>query len=84
MVFEDADIESAVNGVAFAAFVASGQTCVSGTRLIVHEGIYTQFMERFVEKVKSITRRIGDRKELFVFVISSQLTETTFLISFQP
>ncbi|KDQ64345.1 hypothetical protein JAAARDRAFT_118482 [Jaapia argillacea MUCL 33604] len=60
IVFDDADIESAVNGVAFASFVASGQTCVSGTRLIIQEKIYDQFMYRFLEKVKGITRRMGD------------------------
>lgn len=62
MVFDDADLESAINGVAFAAFVASGQTCVSGTRLIVQDGIYDAFMAGFVRKVESITRRMGDRK----------------------
>ena len=52
MVFDDADIPSAVNGVAFAAYVASGQTCVSGTRLILEESIYNEFMAAFVDKVK--------------------------------
>ena len=61
VVFDDADLESAVNGAAFASFVASGQTCVSGTRLIVQEGIYGDFMERFLAKVESIRKRMGDR-----------------------
>ncbi|PPQ65576.1 hypothetical protein CVT26_000525 [Gymnopilus dilepis] len=60
VVFEDAPLETAVNGAAFASFVASGQTCVSGTRLIVHEKIYEEFMSQFLEKVKSIRRRMGD------------------------
>jgi len=60
VVFSDADVESAVNGVAFAAFIASGQTCVSGTRLILQDGIYEVFMERFLAKIQSITNRIGD------------------------
>lgn len=50
-----------MNGVAFAAFVASGQTCVSGTRLIVHEDIWDTFMPLFLEKTASIRRRMGDR-----------------------
>lgn len=62
MVFNDADITSAVNGTAFASFVASGQTCVSGTRLIVEAGVYEEFMFRFLEKIESIRRRMGDRK----------------------
>ena len=61
IVFDDADLESAVNGAAFACFVASGQTCVSGTRLVVQAGIYDEFMERFLEKVESIRRRMGNR-----------------------
>ncbi|KAL1723451.1 Aldehyde/histidinol dehydrogenase [Schizophyllum commune] len=60
VVFNDADLDSAVNGAAFACFVASGQTCVSGTRLIVQDGIYQTFMARFLEKVESIRARMGD------------------------
>ncbi|KAJ7068539.1 aldehyde dehydrogenase [Mycena amicta] len=60
VVFEDADIHSAVNGAAFAAFVASGQTCVSGTRLLVHESIYDTFIRSFAEKAESIRRRMGN------------------------
>ena len=51
-----------MNGAAFASFVASGQTCVSGTRLIVQSEVYDLFMSRFLEKVQSITKRMGDRK----------------------
>ncbi|KAF8915794.1 aldehyde dehydrogenase domain-containing protein [Mucidula mucida] len=60
VVFDDADLVSAVNGAAFASFVASGQTCVSGTRLIVQESVYDTFMELFLAKVKSIRTRMGD------------------------
>lgn len=60
VVFEDADITSAVNGVAFAAFVASGQTCVSATRLLVHESIYDEFMPQLVAKIEKITAGMGD------------------------
>ncbi|KAA1473484.1 aldehyde dehydrogenase [Dentipellis sp. KUC8613] len=59
VVFNDADLESAVNGAAFACFIASGQTCVSGTRLIVHSSIYDRFMEMFIRKVARITRQMG-------------------------
>ncbi|PPR04034.1 hypothetical protein CVT24_010609, partial [Panaeolus cyanescens] len=60
VIFNDADLVSAVNGVAFASFVASGQTCVSGARIIVQNGIYDEFMARFLEKVESIRRRMGE------------------------
>ncbi|KAI9574754.1 aldehyde dehydrogenase domain-containing protein [Boletus coccyginus] len=60
VVFDDAHLAMAVNGVAFASFIASGQTCVSGTRIIIQEKIYDKFMEAFLDKVESIRRRMGD------------------------
>ncbi|KAG6821528.1 hypothetical protein H0H93_000037 [Arthromyces matolae] len=60
LVFDDADIPSAVNGVAFASFVASGQTCVSGTRIIVQDGVYDSFIAALVEKTESIRNRMGN------------------------
>ncbi|EJF62414.1 aldehyde dehydrogenase [Dichomitus squalens LYAD-421 SS1] len=60
VVFDDADAESAANGAAFACFVASGQTCVSGTRLIVQDKIYDEFMDLFMKKVSSVTARMGN------------------------
>ena len=62
VIFDDVDVETAANGAAFASFIASGQTCVSGTRLIVQDRIYEKFMELFLRKVESITTRIGDRE----------------------
>ncbi|KZV77148.1 aldehyde dehydrogenase [Peniophora sp. CONT] len=59
VIFADADLDAAVNGAAFAAFVASGQTCVSGTRLIIQATIYDAFMDKFIAKVASITKRMG-------------------------
>ncbi|KAF7332275.1 Aldehyde dehydrogenase [Mycena kentingensis (nom. inval.)] len=87
IVFEDADLESAVNGAAFAAFVASGQTCVSGTRLIVHENIYQSFLDKFVAKASSIERRMGDPsnpKTMMGTVISArQLTRIETMLSIE-
>ncbi|KAF5358910.1 hypothetical protein D9758_004804 [Tetrapyrgos nigripes] len=60
VIFNDADLETSVNGAAFACFVASGQTCVSGTRLIIQDKIYDEFLTRFLAKVKSIRDRMGD------------------------
>ena len=61
IVFDDADIPSAVNGAAFASFIASGQTCVSGTRLLVQSSVYDEFVSQFLEKVRGIRARMGDR-----------------------
>jgi len=60
IVFNDADLALAVNGVAFASFIASGQTCVSGTRIIIQEEMYDKFMQAFLDKVEGIRRRMGD------------------------
>ena len=46
LVFEDADIESAVNGVVGGIFGASGQSCVAGSRVYVHESIADDFLQR--------------------------------------
>ncbi len=58
IVFDDVDLQDAVNGCAFASFIASGQTCIQGSRAIVHRSIYDGFVEKLVSKVSSI--RIGD------------------------
>ncbi|QIE29550.1 Phenylacetaldehyde dehydrogenase (plasmid) [Caballeronia sp. SBC2] len=62
ILFDDMDIDRAVNGAAFAAFIGAGQTCVCGARLLVHESIYEQFLEKFRTKVASI--RVGDPADL--------------------
>jgi len=58
IVFEDANLEQAVNGAAFAAYIAAGQTCIQGARLIVHDKVYDQFADMLAEKANSI--RLGD------------------------
>ncbi len=58
IVFEDADLESAVNGSIAAIFGASGQSCVAGSRLYLQESIADSFLERMVAQAKAI--RIGD------------------------
>lgn len=59
VVFEQADLEAAVNGIAFGAFVASGQTCVAATRIIVHNSILQTLASKLTSKAESITRRMG-------------------------
>ena len=58
IVFEDAMLEAAVNGSAFGIFHNQGQACIAGSRLLLHEKIADQFLERFVALAKSI--RIGN------------------------
>ena len=58
IVFEDADLESAVNGSVAGIFAATGQSCVAGSRLYLHEDIADAFLERMVGIAKNV--RIGD------------------------
>jgi acyl-CoA reductase-like NAD-dependent aldehyde dehydrogenase len=58
IVFEDADLERAVNGSAFAVFHNQGQACIAGSRLILHRAIASEFLDRFVSLARSI--RVGD------------------------
>lgn len=59
VVFKEADIDVAVNGIAFGAFVASGQTCVAATRIIVENTVMDKVLEKLVAKAESIAKRMG-------------------------
>lgn len=58
IVFEDADLDAAVNGVVSGIFAATGQTCIAGSRLLVHESIHDEVVERVVALAR--TARMGD------------------------
>jgi len=58
IVFDDANLTAAVNGSAFAIFHNQGQACIAGSRLILHERIADEFLERFVALAESI--RLGN------------------------
>jgi phenylacetaldehyde dehydrogenase len=57
LVFDDADFAAALNGAVFAGYIASGQTCVQGARVLVPEQMYDRFAAAFVEKVSKL--RVG-------------------------
>ena len=58
IVFDDVDIDSAVNGATGAIFGAAGQSCVAGSRLYLHERIADQFLDKMVAQANAI--RLGD------------------------
>jgi acyl-CoA reductase-like NAD-dependent aldehyde dehydrogenase len=58
LVFEDADLESATNGIVAGIFGAAGQSCVAGSRLLVQESLREELVERLSERAARI--RIGD------------------------
>ncbi|KAF4318337.1 hypothetical protein BBO99_00007507 [Phytophthora kernoviae] len=52
IVFEDADIDQALDGLLIAKFRNSGQTCVTINRIFIHSSIYDEFTTKLVERVK--------------------------------
>ncbi|MDC0610140.1 aldehyde dehydrogenase [Vibrio sp.] len=58
IVFKDADLESAANGIIAGNFGASGQSCVAGSRVYIQRDIYQSLVERLLEKTSQIV--IGD------------------------
>lgn len=58
IIFEDADIDEAVEGSIDAIFRNQGQICLSGSRILVQEDVYEQFLDKFVDRVKKI--KVGD------------------------
>ena len=58
IVFADAKMVDAVNGVVSGIFAATGQTCIAGSRLLVQESIHDAFVEKLLALAK--TARLGD------------------------
>ncbi|MDB9788584.1 NAD-dependent succinate-semialdehyde dehydrogenase [Candidatus Thioglobus sp.] len=54
IVFDDADIDSAVSGAMISKFRNTGQTCVCTNRFLVQEGIYDEFVTRLAKAVKTL------------------------------
>ncbi len=62
IVFDDADLESAVNAQVSGVFAATGQSCVSGSRLVVHAKIKDAFLARLKEKAEAVV--IGEPDDM--------------------
>lgn len=58
IIFEDADLNKAAGGSAWAIFHNQGQACIAGSRIILHESIADAFLEKFLKLAGSI--RLGD------------------------
>ncbi|EWC45241.1 hypothetical protein DRE_05968 [Drechslerella stenobrocha 248] len=59
LVFDKADVAAAVNGIAFGSFIASGQTCVAATRILVQNTLMADVLAALTAKAESIARRMG-------------------------
>jgi (Z)-2-((N-methylformamido)methylene)-5-hydroxybutyrolactone dehydrogenase len=58
IVFDDADLDQAVKGVVSGIFAATGQTCIAGSRALIHRSIHAEFVERLLDLAK--TARMGN------------------------
>ncbi|MGW6358067.1 aldehyde dehydrogenase [Streptomyces sp. NPDC055092] len=61
VVFPDADLDAAANGVVAGVFAATGQTCLAGSRLIVHESVAADLVKRVSDRAASI--KLGDPRD---------------------
>ncbi|WIY01392.1 aldehyde dehydrogenase [Amycolatopsis mongoliensis] len=61
VVFPDADLAAAANGVVAGVFAATGQTCMAGSRLIVHTDVHDELVRLVAERAAAI--RLGDPNE---------------------
>lgn len=58
IVFSDADLDAAANGIVAGVFAATGQSCMAGSRLLVHQAVHDELVDRIVKRASSI--RLGD------------------------
>src|SRR5690606_41780649 len=61
IVFPDTDVQRAASAALFAAFIASGQTCVQGARLLIHRSIHDQVIDEIIRRTAPI--RLGDPQD---------------------
>lgn len=61
IVFDDADVDAAVEGAITSKFRNAGQTCVCTNRFLVQSGIYDEFLDKFVARVRSL--KVGNGLE---------------------
>jgi succinate-semialdehyde dehydrogenase/glutarate-semialdehyde dehydrogenase len=83
IVFDDADLDTAVAGAIASKFRSSGQTCVCANRLFVQSGIYDKFSEAFAEKVRNF--KVGGGYEdgvlSFTIVLWTRCNNTLMTLS---
>jgi aldehyde dehydrogenase (NAD+) len=58
MIMDDANLELALEGCLWGGFGTTGQRCTAASRVVVHDKVYSQFLERFVARARGL--RVGD------------------------
>lgn len=81
--FPSTPIEKGVKAALFASFIASGQTCVTGSRLLIHSEIYDEFVELLVRRTRSL--RMGpptdDRTQIGAVISQASVERCTAFVS---
>jgi succinate-semialdehyde dehydrogenase/glutarate-semialdehyde dehydrogenase len=54
IVFDDADVDAAVEGAMMAKYRNNGQTCIGANRLLIQRGVYAEFVQKLTEKVRHL------------------------------
>src|ERR1039458_82526 len=54
MVMEDANLDLAVDGAVWGGFGTTGQRCTAASRVVVHKGVYKEFVDRLVTRVRAL------------------------------
>ncbi|MBD8005327.1 aldehyde dehydrogenase family protein [Bacillus norwichensis] len=72
IIFDDADLETAVDYALFGIFMGAGQVCSSGSRIFVQEGVYEEFIEKYVERAKRIKVGLGNEESSQMGAIVSE------------
>src|SRR5690606_10494264 len=62
IVFPDTDLEEAANGIMAGIFAAAGQTCLAGSRALIHRSIYEPLAELLVAKAQAV--KLGDPNDM--------------------
>jgi 5-carboxymethyl-2-hydroxymuconic-semialdehyde dehydrogenase len=58
VIFDDADLDRALDAAIFMIFSNNGERCTAGSRILVQQSIYADFVEKFVDRARRIT--VGD------------------------
>lgn len=61
VIFDDADLERALDAAVFMIFSNNGERCTAGSRILVQQGIYADFVQKFTARAKRIT--VGDPQD---------------------
>lgn len=58
LVFEDADLDRALDAALFTIFSLNGERCTAGSRIFIQESVYDEFVKKFAERAKKL--KVGD------------------------